>query len=244
MLPNIIDKDTKCPITARRVYQELGLNNTHWKRWYQKNVVNNPFALDGIDYEGFATMASGNETQDFVITPEFAVKLCMLSRTPKGEFIRNKYINIVKGIKDSTPIKEFTTRELLELALKAEDEKEQALIELAQANKTIEIQAPKIEYVNKVLASESTFTTTTIAKELGMSAADLNRRLKEMHIQYFVDGHWVLTAKYQNLGYTKTRTHTFYNSENVMCTQISMVWSEVGRKFLHNLLNPELQKAS
>ena len=41
--------------------------------------------------------------------------------------------------------------------------------------KTIEQQAPLVEYANNVLNSESTYTTTQIAKELGMSAQLLNR---------------------------------------------------------------------
>lgn len=247
MLPNQIIKITTNElniqtVSARDLYEFLELKERFSK--FTKRMFEFGF-IEGVDYTPYQMVHPSNDQvlEDFVLTIDCAKELSMIQRTDKGKEARLYFIECEKKLRQQLPLKQFTTRELLELALKSEDEKEQALIELSQANKTIEIQAPKIEYVNKVLASESTFNTTTIAKELGMSAIDLNRKLKEMHIQYFVDGHWVLTAKYQNLGYAKTRTHTFYNSENVMCTQISMVWSEIGRKFLHDLLNPELKKA-
>ena len=68
--------------------------------------------------------------------------------------------------------------------------------------------APKADYYDRTLMAKNTVSTTVIAKELGMSAVTLNRKLKEMGIQYKVGQTWVLTAKYQNMGYTDTQTYT------------------------------------
>ncbi len=43
----------------------------------------------------------------------------------------------------------------------------------------IEKAAPKVEYYEEVLQSESAYNTTQIAKELGMTATSLNRKLHE-----------------------------------------------------------------
>lgn len=81
--------------------------------------------------------------------------------------------------------------------------------------------------------SQSTYTTNQIAKELGMSAVTLNRKLSELRIQYRQNGQWLLYSKYQNKGLTKTHTHTFYHSDGTMGTSMQTVWTEAGRKMIH-----------
>ena len=73
-----------------------------------------------------------------------------------------------------------------------------------------------------------------------MSARSLNRKLKDLHIQFVIDGHWVLSHKYQNLGYTATRTHPYYDEHGILKTAILTVWTEKGRQFIHQKLNPVL----
>lgn len=108
---------------------------------------------------------------------------------------------------------------------------------------TIKQQAPMVKYHDEVLVSNSTFTTTTIAKELGMGAPTLHRELKRRGIMYKVDGHWVLYHQYQGKGYTKTRTASYTDREDRQQTSITTVWTERGREFIHRKLNPELKTA-
>ena len=51
---------------------------------------------------------------------------------------------------------------------------------------------PKADYADEVLDSVSCITTTQLAKELGMTAQELNRRLCEMRIQYWQSGQYML----------------------------------------------------
>lgn len=102
--------------------------------------------------------------------------------------------------------------------------------------KIIQEQAPKAEYYDNTLASKDAMTTTQIAKELGMSAITLNKRLKDLGVQYKVNDQWVLYAKYQDKGYTKTSTYTeIINGESK--TYVSTVWTQKGREFIHSLIN-------
>ncbi len=101
----------------------------------------------------------------------------------------------------------------------------------------LKIQAPKVEYHDKVLASTSTYDTTQIAKELGMSAITLNKKLQDLKVQYKLSGQWVLYAKYQSKGYTDTRTHQYTDSQGTSRTSMLTVWTEQGRKFIHSLIN-------
>ena len=101
----------------------------------------------------------------------------------------------------------------------------------------LKLQAPKVEYHDKVLTSTSTYDTTQIAKELGMSAITLNKKLQDLKVQYKLSGQWLLYAKYQGKGYTDTRTHQYTDSQGNQKSTMHTVWTEQGRKFIHSLLN-------
>lgn len=102
--------------------------------------------------------------------------------------------------------------------------------------KTIERQAPLVEYANNVLNSESTYTTTQIAKELGMSAQLLNRLLHAYGVQFKKSGQWQLYKQYEDKGYTKTRTHTYTKKDGRVQSLLTTVWTEAGRMFLHSTI--------
>lgn len=100
----------------------------------------------------------------------------------------------------------------------------------------MEQQAPLVEYASNVLNSESTYTTTQIAKELGMSAQLLNRLLRAYGIQFRQSGQWQLYSKYDNKGYTKTRTHTYKKKDGRIQSLLTTVWTEAGRMLIHNTM--------
>ena len=59
---------------------------------------------------------------------------------------------------------------------------------------------PKAIYSDNVLDSVSCFTTTQVAKELGVTAQELNRSLCALHIQYYQSGQYMLYAEYAHMG--------------------------------------------
>ena len=132
------------------------------------------------------------------------------------------------------------------IGLATELKVERARAELAEsrvalASETIQKQAPMVKYHDEVLVSQSTFTSTTIAKELGMGAPSLHQELKRREIMYKVDGHWVLYHQYQGKGYTKTRTATYDDRQGQKKSTITTVWTERGREWIHKKLNPEFK---
>lgn len=64
--------------------------------------------------------------------------------------------------------------------LEADNQHKQATIE-AQTTE-LKKQAPKVAYVDNVLQSVNTYNTNLIAKELGMSAETLNKKLQEIGV--------------------------------------------------------------
>lgn len=105
-----------------------------------------------------------------------------------------------------------------------------------QQDKIIEEQAPKAAYTDMVLLSESTYTTTQIAKDLGMGAPTLNKKLYDLGVQYNQSGQWVLYSRFQSKGYTKTRTYTYECSDGTIRTTMLTVWTEKGRAFIYYLI--------
>ena len=104
---------------------------------------------------------------------------------------------------------------------------------------------PKAIYSDNVLDSVSCFTTTQVAKELGITAQELNRSLCALHIQYYQSGQYMLYAEYAHMGLAKSRTR--YNAfldpkcdgrqakMGKAVTHTYLVWTEKGRKFIHDL---------
>ena len=102
---------------------------------------------------------------------------------------------------------------------------------------------PKALYSDNVLDSVSCFTTTQIAKELGITAQELNRSLCALHIQYYQSGQYLLYADYAHMGLAKSRTR-YSTLPDPHCdgvqeklgtayTHTYLVWTERGRKFIH-----------
>lgn len=120
--------------------------------------------------------------------------------------------------------------------LETDNARKDEIIEIQ--HETINELSPKAEYAEKVLSSKDTCTITQIAKELGLSAKTLNKKLKELHIQYRNGGQWVLYAKYQCKGLTKTSTYTEDLNGDTRTWHLT-VWTEKGRKFIHDLINAQ-----
>lgn len=104
---------------------------------------------------------------------------------------------------------------------------------------------PKAIYSDNVLDSVSCFTTTQVAKELGITAQELNRSLCALHVQYYQSGQYLLYAEYAHMGLAKSRTrYQAFLDPNCdgrkekmgkAATHTYLVWTEKGRKFIHDL---------
>lgn len=110
---------------------------------------------------------------------------------------------------------------------------------LAKRDEQIAKLKPRAEYADSVLDSINCITTTQLAKELGMTAQELNRRLCEMRIQYWQSGQYMLYAEFARQGFAKSRTRKHVLKHGMVLTEMYLVWTERGRDFIHRLLNPK-----
>ncbi|MBR6589584.1 MAG: phage antirepressor KilAC domain-containing protein [Bacteroidaceae bacterium] len=181
-----------------------------------------------------------------------------LGRTQQAIFINESglYALILSSKLDSAKrFKRWVTGEVLPairkqggymLAKKGESEKEimkRALqivqATLARRDEQIAQLQPRADYADHVLDSINCITTTQLAKELSMTAQQLNRRLCEMHIQYWQSGQYMLYADYARQGFAKSRTRVHTVRDGIVLTETYLVWTERGREFIHRLLNPK-----
>ena len=119
-------------------------------------------------------------------------------------------------------------------------EKNQTLaLEVQQQQETIELQqqeltqsAPKVSYYDNHLQSVNTQTSTQAAKQIGMDAEKLHKKLKEIGIIYRQSGQWILHAPYSTWGMHSTRTQTYTRSDGSIGTSVYTVWTQRGVRFI------------
>lgn len=100
----------------------------------------------------------------------------------------------------------------------------------------LEAQAPKVEYADNILNSATTYTTTQIAKELGLSAQHLNFTLKSHGVIEKKGGIWTATETYVGKGYLTVKSYPYRGSSTRERTNFGTVWTEAGRIFIHSLI--------
>ena len=230
-LIKISEQNGQQVVSAKELYQKLGYDMSNYKRWYEKNIINNDFAVKNEDY---TELVIKTRSKEFALTLEFSKKLSMLARTKKGERVRNYFIEVEKKVQNLTVSQ--SPLQLLKMAVEEiELRDEQILLQKG----VIKEAAPKVEYFNEVMQSKSTYNTNQIAKEHGFSAVTLNRMLAELNIQYKQNGTWLLYSQFQNKGYSKTKTFTYTGTNGEVKTSMQTVWTEKGRKFIHEVVRQQ-----
>ena len=95
---------------------------------------------------------------------------------------------------------------------------------------------PKVEYVDIILRSTDTVTTTQIAADYGLSAKKLNKILHDEKIQHKVNDQWILYKEQMNKGYTKSETIDITRSDGRIEAKMYTKWTQKGRLKIHEIL--------
>lgn len=133
--------------------------------------------------------------------------------------------------------------EALMLAAKQQERIEQQQLALESKNKeivqlstTITEMQPKVSYVDTILSSKETVTTTQIAQDYGQSAKAFNILLRNFGIQHKVGGQWILYAKYLSNGYVQSETFSVVHRDGSAGSVMHTKWTQKGRLFLYEEL--------
>lgn len=138
------------------------------------------------------------------------------------------YLEALKALVSSEEEKQRLAQENKQL--EAQTEQQQVTIEIQ--SEEIKKSAPKINYYDSHLQSVNTQTSTQAAKQIGMDAEKLHKKLKEVGIIYRQSGQWILHSPYSAWGLHSTRTQTYTRSDGSIGTSVYTVWTTRGVRFI------------
>lgn len=216
------------PIVSGRMLHEFLEVKTQYKDWFPR-MVEYGF-IEGLDFSSILSESTGGRPkQDHAIKLDMAKEIAMIQRTDKGKQARQYFIQVEKDYNSPEKIMaralQIAQQELSTLRLENKVQSQQ-IAELA----------PKATYYDLVLQCNSLLSVTEIAKDYGMSASKFNRVLKDLGVQYKQSGVWFLYAKYQDKGYTSTKTQNYNRPDGSQGSKVHTYWTQKGRLFLYDLL--------
>ena len=225
-LIKITERRGKSVVSAKELYDFLGYDKSQWSRWYQSNIINNEFSIEGVDYQPIDIVSNGNKTKEFAISIDFAKELSMLARTEKGKQARLYFISCEKKIKEMNK-PSYLIDNKIERAkrwIKEQEELQQAQLDVKDAN----------EHINRLVHNGKPYTSSEIAKELNIkSATVLNKILSSKGIQYKQNGTWLLYSKYADKGLVSIKQSVLDSGRIIYDRQ----WTGKGRDYIINLLS-------
>ena len=181
------------------------------------------------------------KTQTILINESGLFSLALSSKLPKAkEFKRWITKEVIPSIRKHggylTPakIEEVLSNPATIIKLATELKKLRTENQM-QAQQIAEFKPIK-EYVDLILQSDGTVTTTQIAADYGLSAKKLNKILNEEKIQHKVNDQWILYSNMMNKGYTKSETIDIERSDGRIETKMHTRWTQKGRLKIHEIL--------
>lgn len=176
----------------------------------------------------------------------------------------NGQSSMVNGTNLPADPRNMSRKQILLMALKAEEENELLRIEkkelenekAAMQNDINELEAQNIglamesgrkgdqirqltektAYLNVIMADKSTVTVSQIAQDYGQSAVAFNKLLNGLRIQRRIGEQWVLYADFLNCGYVATRMIPIHHSDGPDTLKPMTAWTQAGRRFLYERL--------
>lgn len=182
--------------------------------------------IENIDYQVLRKNAEnqkgGRPTNEYKLTVSCMEFFIARKVRPVFEVYRQVFHKVAKH--------ELSRKELALMVVQAEEEKERLLLENNHLSETVNLQteelqkaAPKVNYYDNHLQSVNTQTSTQVAKQIGMYAEKLHKKLKEIGIIYRQSGQWILHTPYSTFGLHSTRTQTYTRSDGSVGTSIYTV---------------------
>lgn len=203
------------------------------------NNISHMLSLVDDDEKGVTQFVTpGGNQQVWMLTEGGLYEVLMQSRKPIAKQFKKGVKQILHEVRTTggylATKQDDTPEEIMARALtiaqatlaKREERLKQLEAQAEQQQVTIEIQteeikksAPKVSYYDNHLQSVNTQTSTQAAKQIGMDAEKLHKKLKEIGIIYRQSGQWILHAPYSTWGMHSTRTqvHTLGRFDRNKC---------------------------
>ena len=181
-------------------------------------------------------IGSNYKTTVVIINESGLYALILSSKLPQAKafkrWVTSEVLPQIRKTGGYIPTKDASGRQLsdVEIMQKSIEQKEQLIADLQ----------PKADYADEVLDSIDCMTMTQVAKGEGMTVHELTHILLQKGIIYCQSGCYMLYAKYADKGLAAYRTHSHRDLFGSMRTNIYLVWTERGRKFIHEVIDHDV----
>lgn len=237
LIPISYDNPERPTVSGRELHEflQVGADYRHWfprmcEYGFTEGEDFNPVKIDRVQNEGGRKVT--RTVDDHQLTIPMAKELCMIQRNERGKQARQYFL----AVEAQWNSPEAVMRRAVLIAQRQNDQLKAANRQLLAENNDLK---PDAEYARAVCVGKNCRTTTTLAKDYGLSAEKLNSILHGLKIQYKTsDGQWVLYAKYCGKGYTKNRKSTPFQHKSTgeWDTKNTTVWTEAGQRFIYEQL--------
>lgn len=237
LIPISYDNPERPTVSGRELHEflQVGADYRHWfprmcEYGFTEGEDFNPVKIDRVQNEGGRKVT--RTVDDHQLTIPMAKELCMIQRNERGKQARQYFL----AVEAQWNSPEAVMRRAVLIAQKQNDQLKAANKQLLAENSDLK---PDAEYARAVCMGKNCRTTTSLAKDYGLSAEKLNSILHGLKIQYKTsDGQWVLYAKYCGKGYTKNRKSTPFQHKSTgeWDTKNTTVWTEAGQRFIYEQL--------
>jgi len=153
----LIKLDDSGKTTAKELYEFLELRVGDFARWCRSNIVENQFAEENKDWARFRidaeTPTGGKvERDDYKLTIDFAKKLCMVSKSTKGEQARNYFIEVEKRYIHKIP----SVSNIEDLIILQAQSMKEVKMHIAQQSAALENQSKAIKQLTAKVETRNT----------------------------------------------------------------------------------------
>ena len=195
-----------------------------------------------VDEDERSKLNLGRQGETWMLTENGLYEVLMQSRKPIAKEFKKGVKKILKELRLNGVVTvsndDETILQAISILQRRLDENSKKL-EIAESTIVekegeIKVLTPKAQYTDDVLKSEDAYTMTQIAKEFGYTCQAFAEKLIKCGIIYKQSGQYMLSAKYCDNGYAANRTHPFVTNSGQHKTKTYLVWTEKGRKFLHD----------
>ncbi|MGP4038365.1 phage antirepressor KilAC domain-containing protein [Gracilibacillus sp. D59] len=229
LIPTINESD-RILVSGRDLHEFLEIG-TQYTKWFDR--MKDYAFVENTDFVEVSQKKLTSHGREHVminhhLTIDMAKEISMLQRNERGKQARQHFLEIERKWNSPEMVMKRAMDYLNERVEKLQTEN----LVLVQQNNELQ---PKASYYDMVLQNKSLLSVSKIAKDYGMSAIKLNKKLHELGVQYKQGDIWLLYAKYQDKGYTQTTTHVIDADKSRVQTK----WTQKGRLFIYSLLREQ-----
>ena len=231
LIPTSQNDQGEIILSGRELHEFLEVG-TRYDTWFTRMVdygfTKNVDFVEVIEKVDAQNRARTYQQVDHHIKLDMAKEIAMIQRSEKGKQARQYFLELERRW-NSPDMVIKRAHEFLEKRVSVLTTENLILTQQVHELK------PKASYYDMVLQNKSLLSVSKIAKDYGMSAIALNKKLHELGVQFKQGDIWLMYAKYQDKGYTQTTTHVIDADKSKVITK----WTQKGRLFIYDLLKHE-----